>query len=44
MGGAVVGLNAKRGDPEAFVGLSSVTSPTQSCLIEAGLGRGHVAP
>jgi prolyl oligopeptidase len=33
-GGAVVGLNAKRGDPEAFVGLSSVTSPTQSYLIE----------
>ena len=27
-GGAVVGLNAKRGDPEAFIGLSSVTSPT----------------
>ena len=35
-GGAVVGLNAKRGDPEAFVGLSSVTSPTQSYLIDAG--------
>ena len=34
-GGAVVGLNAKRGDPEAFIGLSSVTSPTQSYLIEA---------
>ena len=34
--GAVVGLNAKRGDPEAFVGLSSVTSPTQSYLIDAG--------
>ena len=33
-GGAVVGLNAKRGDPEAFIGLSSVTSPTHSCLIE----------
>jgi prolyl oligopeptidase len=33
-GGAVVGLNAKRGDPEAFVGLSSVTSPTRSYLIE----------
>jgi prolyl oligopeptidase len=32
--GAVVGLNAKRGDPEGFVGLSSVTSPTQSYLIE----------
>ena len=35
-GGAVVGLNAKRGDPEAFIGLSSVTSPTQSYLIETG--------
>jgi prolyl oligopeptidase len=35
-GGAVVGLNAKRGDPEAFVGLSSVTSPTHSYLIETG--------
>jgi prolyl oligopeptidase len=34
-GGAVVGLNARRGDPEAFVGLSSVTSPAQSYLIEA---------
>jgi prolyl oligopeptidase len=33
-GGAVVGLNAKRGDSEAFIGLSSVTSPTQSYLIE----------
>jgi prolyl oligopeptidase len=33
-GGAVVGLNAKRGDFEAFVGVSSVTSPTQSYLIE----------
>ena len=35
-GGAVVGLNAKRGDPEAFIGLSSVTSPTHSYLIEVG--------
>ncbi len=34
-GGAVVGLNAKRGDPEAFIGLSSVTSPTHSYLIAA---------
>ena len=34
-GGAVVGLNAKRGDAEAFIGLSSVTSPTHSYLIEA---------
>jgi prolyl oligopeptidase len=33
-GGAVVGLNAKRGDGEAFIGLSSVTSPTHSSLIE----------
>ena len=35
-GGAVVELNAKGGDPEAFIGLSSVTSPTQSYLIETG--------
>jgi prolyl oligopeptidase len=34
-GGAVVGLNAKLGDAEAFIGLSSVTSPTHSYLIEA---------
>jgi prolyl oligopeptidase len=34
VGGAVLGLNAKRGDPEAFIGLSSVTSPTHSYLIE----------
>jgi len=34
VGGAVVGLNAKRGDPEAFIGLSSITSPTHSYLIE----------
>ena len=34
VGGAVVGLNAKRGDPEAFIGLSSVTSSTHSYLIE----------
>jgi prolyl oligopeptidase len=34
VGGAVVGLNAKRGDPEAFIGLSSVTSPTHSYRIE----------
>ena len=35
-GGAVVGLYAKRGDPEAFVGLSSVTTPTRSYLIGTG--------
>jgi prolyl oligopeptidase len=33
-GGAVVGLNAKRGDTEAFVGLSSVTSATHSYLVD----------
>jgi prolyl oligopeptidase len=33
-GGAVVGLNAKRDDGEAFIGLSWVTSPTHSYLIE----------
>jgi prolyl oligopeptidase len=35
-GGGVVGLNGKRGDPEAFIGLSSVTSPTHSYLVDAG--------
>jgi prolyl oligopeptidase len=35
-GGAVVGLNAKRGESEAFVGLSSVTSATRSYLIDLG--------
>jgi prolyl oligopeptidase len=34
-GGAVVGLNAKHGEAEAFIGLSSVTSPTHSYLIAA---------
>ena len=38
-GGAVVGLNAKRGDPEAFVGLSSVTSPTHSYLLETSSAK-----
>jgi prolyl oligopeptidase len=38
VGGAVVGLNARRGDPEAFIGLSSVTSPTHSYLIETSSG------
>jgi prolyl oligopeptidase len=33
-GGAVVGLNARRSDPEAFIGLSSVTSATHSHLIK----------
>jgi len=33
-GGALVGLNAKRDDEEAFVGLSSVTSPIRSYLID----------
>jgi prolyl oligopeptidase len=37
-GGAVVGLNAKRGDPEAFVGLSSITSTAHSHLIDTGSG------
>jgi prolyl oligopeptidase len=35
-GGALVGLNAKRGDSEAFVGFSSVTSATHSYLIDTG--------
>ena len=33
-GGAVVGLNAKSEDQEAFIGLSSVTAPTHSYLID----------
>jgi prolyl oligopeptidase len=33
-GGAVVGLNAKSGDADAFIGLSSVTSPTHSYRID----------
>jgi prolyl oligopeptidase len=33
-GGAIVGLNAKCGDSEAFVGLSSITSATRSYLID----------
>jgi prolyl oligopeptidase len=35
-GGAVAGLNAKRGDHEAFIGLSSITAPTHSYLIDIG--------
>jgi prolyl oligopeptidase len=35
-GGAVVGLNARLGDHEAFVGLSSVTAATHSYLIDTG--------
>jgi prolyl oligopeptidase len=34
-GGAMVGLNAERKDHEAFIGFSSVTSPTHSYLIDA---------
>ena len=33
-GGAMVGLNAERKDHEAFIGFSSVTSPTHSYLID----------
>jgi prolyl oligopeptidase len=33
-GGAVVGLDSKRGDGETFIGLSSVTAPTHSYLIQ----------
>jgi len=33
-GGAIVGLNAKRGDSQAFVGLSSTTFATRSYLID----------
>ena len=37
-GGAVVGLNAKSEDQEAFIGLSSVTAPTHSYLIDTRSG------
>ncbi len=38
-GGAVVGLNARAGDPEGFVGFSSVTSPTMSYRFDAATGE-----
>ena len=37
-GGAVLGLNGEPGDPECFLGLSSVTSPTQSYRLQADSG------
>ena len=37
------GWTASRADPECFVGLSSVTSPTQSYRVDAGDRGGHAA-
>ena len=37
-GGAVLGLNGEPGDPECFLGLSSVTSPTQSFRLQVDSG------
>ena len=38
-GGALIGLNAHPGQDEVFVGLSSVTSPTQSFRVDFGTGE-----
>jgi len=38
-GGSLVSLNAKAGDPEAFAGFSSVTSPTTAYRIDASTGE-----
>jgi prolyl oligopeptidase len=37
-GGAVVGISGEPGDPEGFVGLSSVTSPTRAYRIDVDAG------
>ena len=37
-GGAVLGLEGEPGDPECFVGLSSITAPTESYLLDAATG------
>ncbi len=37
-GGALIGLNAHAHHDEAFIGFSSVTSPTQSFRLDAGTG------
>jgi prolyl oligopeptidase len=41
-GGAVLALNGEPGDPECFIGLSSVTSPTQSYRLD--LDSGELTP
>ncbi len=38
-GGAVVALNAEAGDPEGFIGLSSVTAPTTAYRFDADTGE-----
>jgi prolyl oligopeptidase len=38
-GGAVLGLEGEPGDPEFFVGLSSITSPTESYRVDAATGE-----
>lgn len=43
-GGAVVGVNAEAGQDEAFVGMSSVTSPTTSYLVDVPTGRVRALP
>ncbi len=37
-GGAVVGISGEPGDPEGFVGLSSVTSPTRAYRVDVATG------
>jgi prolyl oligopeptidase len=43
-GGGVVALNAKAGQDEIFIGLSSVTDPTQSYVVSAGSGEVRALP
>jgi prolyl oligopeptidase len=43
-GGAVVELNAKAGRDDAFVGMSTVTSPTTSYLIDVPAGIARALP
>ena len=38
-GGAVLGLEGEPGDPEFFVGLSAITSPTESYRVDAATGE-----
>ena len=43
-GGAVVGLNGEPEHPDLFVGLSSVTVPTEVYRVDAGRGRAAHSP
>ena len=43
-GGAVLGLEGEPGDPEFFVGLSAITSPTESYRVDAALGEVMALP